>query len=213
MMFTTRRKKCYGSWAVTQSTIWLLVGGCPTGDGDDIVSPIYNSTTSTHTSTWAQPFSPYSVDALPILVHSLMDFADIRADSIWRDPSFTMAFVAVYWARDVFMLLQLPKVFNTTVLSSDIFYAPMHETVRSTKPALQSAPLLYVVLAVQPLITIVAFALNIFLYSTPVGKDFGLVSILSGVDWQTLGLLRGAGFSGNLEAPVTLDIRVKTAIA
>lgn len=117
-----------------------------------------------------------------------MDFADIRADSIWKEPSFTMAVAAVYWAHDVFMLLQLPKVCKTTVLSSDIFYAPIEETVRSTKPALQSAPLLYLVLAVQPFITIVAFALNIFLYSTPVGKDFGLVSILSGVDWQTLGL-------------------------
>lgn len=179
------------------------------GDGDDTVLPVCTSTTSTHTSTWAQLFSPYPVDALPILVHSLMDVADIRADSIWRDPSFTMAVAAVYWARDVFMLLQLPKVLNTTVLSPDIFYAPMQETVRSTKPALQSAPLLYLVLAVQPLITIVAFALNIFLYTTPVGKDFGLVSILSGVDWQTHGLLQGAEFSGHLEAPLTLDIWVK----
>jgi hypothetical protein len=42
----------------------------------------------------------------------------------------------------------------------------------------------------------------------PVSNDFGLVSILSGVDPETLPLIEGAGLPGKLRRPVTLNISI-----
>ncbi len=200
LMFTTRRVKCSGSWRVTRDSIQLLTGACPSND-DNVGSPIFSQ-------QWASQFSPFPLDALPILVHSLNAFPDTRADSPWKVPSYTMAVAAMYWARGAFMLLAMQDTLNSTITSPDIIYPPMQESVTSTRAALDPAPLLYFVLAIQPFITVVAALLNILLYSTPVSKDFGLVSILSGVDLQTVALLKGAGFSGRLKQNVTLRISV-----
>lgn len=106
---------------------------------------------STDTAAWAELFGSYPVDVLAMLVHSLMEFTDMRVDSIWKEPSFIMVVVAVYWARDIF-IVTATKVFNTSVLG--LIFSPL---IQETD--LQSAPLLYFVLAVQPRITILAFAL------------------------------------------------------
>ena len=44
------------------------------------------------------------------------------------------------------------------------------------------------------------------LYSTPISNGFGLISLLAGVSKDTVDVLRGAAFSGNLTEPVRIRI-------
>jgi hypothetical protein len=57
-------------------------------------------------------------------------------------------------------------------------------------------------------LTLLMFLSTTLLYSSPIGKGFGLVSVLSGIDSNCLNLLSGAGFSGELKRPVKLNISV-----
>lgn len=52
------------------------------------------------------------------------------------------------------------------------------------------------------------FLLATLLCSVPIGKGFGLVAVLSGINRDSLDLLSGAAFSGELERPVKLNISV-----
>ena len=65
---------------------------------------------------------------------------------------------------------------------------------------------LYLVLAVQPILLLASFLGRMLLYSTPVSDKFGLVSLLAGVSRDSLDLLRGAAFSGELRRPVRIRI-------
>ncbi|KAI5456784.1 hypothetical protein BGZ63DRAFT_428888 [Mariannaea sp. PMI_226] len=201
LKFTTHRTRCHASWCVTTDSIKLLQGSCPKNSSQGVISSMYEESR-------AELFSPYPLDALPVLVHSLMDFADTRADSIWKEASYAIAVAAMYWARGAYMLLQLPKIQQAPLIGGDITYSPMQESIVSTKAAFQSTPVLYFVLAIQPCITLVAFFLNLGLYSTPIGVNFGLVSILSGVCWEDVGILQGAGLSGSLKKDIRLGIQV-----
>lgn len=53
---------------------------------------------------------------------------------------------------------------------------------------------------------VIFLGLVVAFYSTPLGREFGLVSILSGIDRGSLDSLAGAPFSGNLKVPVKLVI-------
>jgi hypothetical protein len=95
---------------------------------------------------------------------------------------------------------------NVTAIIKDTIYQPTSEIIHSHRSALRASPWLYIILAILPIVTTIAFVLRILLRSTPVSKDFGLISILAGVNPDTLPLLRGAECSGRLERPATLTI-------
>lgn len=80
-------------------------------------------------------------------------------------------------------------------------------TVIYIRPTLRKSPWLYVVLAIQPLLSVLMLGLTLLLSSTPVDKGFGLVSILSGIDRTSLELLAGATLSGRLRKRVKLVIQ------
>jgi hypothetical protein len=88
----------------------------------------------------------------------------------------------------------------------DLVYRPQDEVVVSTRPTLRAHPGVLVIVAVQPFLTLLAALVSICLYKIPIGKGFGLVSILSGVDRSSLDLLQDAGFSGKLSDKVALQI-------
>ena len=65
---------------------------------------------------------------------------------------------------------------------------------------------LYLVLAVQPILLLAAYLGRTALYCTPVSNGFGLITLLAGVSRESLGVLRGAAFSGRLAKPVRIRI-------
>jgi len=80
--------------------------------------------------------------------------------------------------------------------------ASLHQQV----PTLKANKLLYLLLCLQPILTIIAFGETMFLYDTPLSQGFGLVSILAGVQRDSLDILAGATLSGELERPIRLSI-------
>ena len=96
--------------------------------------------------------------------------------------------------------------------ASDITPLPMlkYPALTSMKKIIQTLHKdrwsLYLVLAVQPILLLASFLGRMLLYSTPVSNKFGLVSLLAGVSRDSLDLLRGAAFSGELRRPVRIRI-------
>jgi hypothetical protein len=87
-----------------------------------------------------------------------------------------------------------------------MFYPVTNQTVLYTRPTLRKTGLLYFVITLQPLLVTIILVLIVSFHSTPLDRGFGLVSILSGVDRQSLDSLAGATLSGQLAKPVKLDI-------
>jgi hypothetical protein len=85
-------------------------------------------------------------------------------------------------------------------------YPPRDEYIESTTITLDATWSLYVLLAVQSVLTLLMFLFSTLLYHTPIGNGFGMVGIMSGIDKDSLNLLSGAAFSGDLEKPVKLNI-------
>jgi hypothetical protein len=92
-----------------------------------------------------------------------------------------------------------------------VFYYPAtDESILSITSTLDANwLLLYVVLCLQPILTLLMFLLALLFHSTPIHQGFGLVAILAGVDRDSLGIVQGAALSGELVKPVTIDIAVR----
>lgn len=87
-----------------------------------------------------------------------------------------------------------------------MLYEPINESIVLTRATLRANALLYLVLAVQPAITILAFIAAILLRNVPIGRKFGIASILSGFNVSSSHLIHGAALSGQPEAPIRLEV-------
>ena len=131
---------------------------------------------------------------------------------------------AMLWARIV--TINIPKSFNSaevdmsayawttesntnlTYRDIDLYY-PINQTAQSIfyiRPTLQKSGKLYLVFAIQPLLIVIVLGLTGLFHSVPLSKGFGLVSILSGANRETLDILAGASLSGELTQPVKLTM-------
>ena len=74
--------------------------------------------------------------------------------------------------------------------------------------SLKRSNLLLFVLLVNPTLAVLANVAKVFLRSTPIGDGFGLISLLSGVNEESLQILRGAALSGTLvrDAKVRFEV-------
>jgi hypothetical protein len=61
---------------------------------------------------------------------------------------------------------------------------------------------------VYPVLLLLAVVTKAFLYATPVGENFGLVSLLAGINHETLEVLSGAALSGDVKKPLPVSIVV-----
>lgn len=85
---------------------------------------------------------------------------------------------------------------------------PVNDNAIYIRPTLKKSPLLYIILAVQPLLIIVILVLvGTVFHPVPIGKGFRLVSILAGIDRQSLDILAGATLSGELNEATKLVIK------
>ena len=83
---------------------------------------------------------------------------------------------------------------------------PVDDDAKYIRPTLRKAPLLFFVLAVQPILTVTAVILIALLSSKPISRGFGLASIPAGINHKSLGMLEGATLSGKLTKDVGLSI-------
>jgi hypothetical protein len=142
------------------------------------------------------------------MVHALTRYAPTapRNSSQWLMPAFTINIAAMYWGRMTFMNAYLSGDFAS---NGEIYYPAKDEYITSTNATLDASWLLYLVLALQPILTISVFFIASCFYHVPVGKGFGLVAILAGVEKESLALLKGAALSGELRRSVSMDIGVR----
>ena len=93
----------------------------------------------------------------------------------------------------------------TEYRKSDVYYQA-NDTLVSLRPAMKASWGLYIVLACQPVLTILFVLTSLFLCRDPISDGFGLIAILAGAKFESLRLLKGASFSGKLDYPVRMQI-------
>lgn len=153
------------------------------------------------------------------LIDYIGPYAIARNSSSWKNLVIGSAAAALVWSRitataGVANIAQthdtpwdVPFSGPKSMVEAGMIYV-VEDTVEYIRPTVQKSALLYAVLAVQPILTILAIMVTWMLFSTPVGSGFGLASILSGIDHDSLNGLRGAGFSGTLRRDAKLVIGV-----
>lgn len=203
MRFDIKRHNCRVTWKITSSSIELVSGDC---DADPL--PIeYQYYDNCQLSLW------------DVLGRSISDnlaaFTTDRNQSRWKIPTHAVVLASAYQSIPSAKLGYFPiqisgpmwKFWNVT---GGMFYEKYSsdETLKFEVAALKDSWGLYLVLIVQPALTIIAFCMAVFMFSTPISRTFGLVSIMAGADRKSLDLLSGATFSGELRRKVGLKIRV-----
>lgn len=193
-VFSLSREACNGTWDITKNEVKLISGYCDHASAASLSQDMVSS------------YPPFNLDTLPVLVHSLAPFDQDRRHSPWRLPAYATSVASAWWARATFMLAPGHR---DALTWPGLSYPPQEESITSRNETLDAHWALFLILAVHPVITALALLATACLYSVPVGKDFGLVSMLAGVDTSTLPLLDGAALSGKLLEPIKVGFRTE----
>lgn len=205
LLFDTRRASCTGKWRVTYDSISIVNGSC-----DQPALPASAQNIFKHASF---AISKYF---MPSLIEYLGPFSDARSQSQWIVPSFSIVLANTWWARATTLNGYQNWGDNKTVFvdpnpnatqRSDIYYQ-VDDHLTWERPTMNTSWALYFVFAIQPVLTILIFLADIFLRRTPIGRGFGLISLLAGIRVDSLRLLEGASFSGKLKKPLAVKITV-----
>ena len=210
-LYEITRRPCTGSWIITRGGLQLVSGRC-----DETSLPPEKQLIITNvTSTFFGYFYMSS------LVESLGAFGTPTRDgSDWEHSFMATGVAAMLWSRLTVMYgaanlaethdAPTWKSSNNTNLTLDdvgLIY-PVNDMVEYTRPTLRRSNSLYFIIAIQPLLVFASLALTAcILNSTPLDTGFGLISILSGVDRESLDVVNGASLSGQLATKVRLVIR------
>jgi hypothetical protein len=147
--------------------------------------------------------SPYYFDALASVATGCGLFAN-DTSLPWYNATNVVSVATIWWARALYMIKGSDAVYGT--------YAPNYllpdEIIISTRGSLRAHVLLYLVLIIQPVIICAGFATTVWLHKVPIGPGVGHTAILAGLDVSTAGLVKGAALSGNLRAPLRLEVTV-----
>lgn len=203
--FSVARHKCIGKWLYTRTTVRLLEGTC---EKDQL-----------------PPNQQLIVTQSPLIIGRwyMASYCEIfglfawdRNTSDWKIPAFATAVAASIWSRSYALYgADTPesgdlRVEKLKTLNLGTVYQVTDKVVY-TRPTMQKSALLYFVLAIQPLICMAMIIGKSVLYTTPIGRGFGLTSILSGLDSGKLEHLKGAALSGELSEEVKIVISPRTA--
>ena len=192
LLFETGRTNCKGTWRITNDAIGLSAGSC-----DPSAQPGSGQNLFTHASF---AFRQYFVSTL---IEYLAPFSQPRRQSHWLVPKFSTTIAGMYWARAT--TLNGDPTIRTEPTD---FYYPVKDEYELHRPSMNASGLLYVILALQPALSVFIFIANILLHRTPIGRDFGLVALLSGVQINGLHLLEGSSFSGRLKHSIRVQLAV-----
>ncbi|KAF2723646.1 hypothetical protein K431DRAFT_310744 [Polychaeton citri CBS 116435] len=212
------RQYCQGRWRITQSDMRLLDGTCNPEDRPSNI-PSNQMANLVLTQTGASLF--LSNIFAPALAELLLFFGEDWSSRTWGWPTMAVSMASMYWSRIAVVIgpgsphwggnnsfaagLISTGLTDNNTTDGLLYNRPVEIT--STRRVLEKSLILYLVLAVQPLITILAFFASVtLLRRMPVGWGFGMTAILAGADRESTAVLRGAGFSGTLDRPVHLVI-------
>lgn len=213
MMYTTTRQACQGTWAITRGGVQLVDGSC---NGTVLPAAEQVIYTDIDLSLW----NCYG----DLLMEVLGPYATIRNQSSWLMPTMSTTVATMMWSK----VTSLNGISTRPTSLTDRYTGPSHKSYStnqtgiyyvvddsavSTRPTLLKSGWLYLVFAAQPLIGLTMFVLIIVLHSTPIGKGFGLVSLLAGMDRDSLDKLHGASFSGELERRAQVRIATEYSSA
>lgn len=186
-LYNVNRQLCEGTWSVTRGGIQLANGSC-----NGTILPLDKQQMILNQEQIGGWY-------LSSLMEVLAPFIGAGNQSAWFVPSMSTSVAAMVWSRisglDALYSMDWPGMVY-----------PVNQTVLYIRPTLRNTGLLYLVIAIQPLLVAVILVVTVVFHSTPLDSGFGLVSILSGVDRQSLDSLAGATLSGELTQPVKLII-------
>lgn len=218
-LYNIYRQQCQGTWSITRAGFELTNGSC---DGGHL--PMEKQT-----MIWSNTLKLTNY-YMPALLEFLGPFGPFgpRNQSDWSGPYRATSVAAMLWSRIVTLntidaALSPSGGYNASISPSGASPETSNRTVSTwtdlgliypvnspdqiifyVRPTLRKSPLLYFVLAVQPLLIFVILCFVLKMHSVPLDRGFGLVSILSGIDRDTLDILSGASLSGELTDRVKL---------
>ena len=207
-LYDITRRPCTGSWVINRGGLQLVSGSC-----DETTLPPDKQLIITNvTNTFFGYFYMSS------LVEFLGAFGtSTRNGSDWEHSFMATGVAAMLWSRITvkYGAANLAETHNAPTWTSSnhtnltlddvgLIY-PVNDMVEYTRPTLRKSGFLYFVFATQPLLVFVSLALiACILNSTPL---VGLISILSGIDRESLDVVNGASLSGQLATKVKLIMR------
>jgi hypothetical protein len=186
-LFDLSRQRCHASWNVSASGLRLIEGFC---DGRSQLATSQEPVSNPARGVWA-------VEGSSSLNNIFVSFVKTRPNSTWLMPTYAVTTATYYWARGVYVI---PS--NNI---AGFTYTSIDEQIVSTRKTLDAVPMLFICLAIQPVLTILAFVVK-STTSLPISGNFGLIAVLAGVKSFTLDTLTGAGYSGELTRPLKLEI-------
>lgn len=204
--FDITRQQCKGKWIITRGSVNLENGTCNgTILASDLQLVITNNTMF------------LGVYYMESLMEMLGPFSAHRNQSSWIGYYYATAVATMLWSRIVALDNPLtaqekgveliwtanPTEEGLTYDEVGLVY-PVRDMATYTRPVLRKSPWLFLILALQPALLASTLVVIALLYSTPLDKGFGLVSILSGIQGETLDSLSGATLSGELTKSVGL---------
>ncbi|KAL8837030.1 MAG: hypothetical protein Q9170_002684 [Blastenia crenularia] len=176
-----------GTWSITRGGMQLVDGSC-----NGTMAPADKQQVILHGAFFL------GVWYMSSLVELLGPFATTRNQSVWTGLSIATGVAAMVWSRIISLYSPLsekdddvPVEIKRLTLKDAGLIHPVNDTAKHIHPTLRKPGLLYFLLTIQPLLN----------------KDFGLISILSGVDRDSLNILAGAALSGQLKKNVKLVMR------
>jgi len=214
-MWNTVRQSCHGTWRITQGDVQLIEADCAA----DLEDP---DPSDNQQLVFTQNILALPDYYMPILNEFLAQFHPNRIDSEWLMPTIAMVVANMYWSRVTAMNgpesphwfgtnsfgYGLAPRYNHTVTNAGLLYTSS-STIYSSRPSMRRSRWLYVALAAQPVMAFLAVLTSMATHGVPVGKGFGLVAILAGIEKGSLSLLAGAGYSGELTRRIYLNVGVQ----
>lgn len=219
-----QRRQCEGTWSITRAGFQLVNGSCSDENlpPDNQLPITYN-----HLALGAW--------YVPILAETMTTFSGGGArgnKSDWMLPYMSTSVAAMVWSRLVTLNSPSPSNFSsagfdmsqyawTSANGTQLAFQDVRtvypidasaQSILYIRPTLQKSLLFYFVLAIQPLLVLLIIGMCVLFYSSPMCRGFGLVSILSGMEIQSLNYLAGASLSGELIKPVKLVISPVTQV-
>ncbi|KAK7424428.1 hypothetical protein QQX98_000393 [Neonectria punicea] len=197
MMFDLYRLPCSVMWKVNSSSIVLMPSDCEMDSTRPIDVSMLPSVHGIKENVIAD-----------FLTHTLGPFRRGRRSSPWRHSMAAMTVAAMHQNRWRHVLrgdfIRRP---NSTFVS-EFRYKGVSEVISKSRHTIDAKPLLYIIFAIQPVLSTAMLLMNAYFSSTPITSGFGLTSILASGDKKSLSLLEGAGLSGKLKKQVHLNIGV-----
>ncbi|KAK7887665.1 hypothetical protein LTR67_009567 [Exophiala xenobiotica] len=226
--FDVTRRTCTVTWEITSNSMKLVSGDCDT-EPLDSVHQYFQNCQMFFTAAYYLPLAgDCIVDFSTSRIQShwrIPTYATITAALFWSKIAGMGGYLAMQVGGpiEMYWTSYLGPVADTDLWQYNNMIAeaeardgtwkfnetyPLNHTLLKQVSTLKPEAGLYMVLVIQPVLTLAAFLVGLTMYHTPISRGFGMVSTLAGIDKGSVDLLSGATFSGRLKVPTRLRIKV-----